>query len=203
MKLSRLILVMLIIVLSSNVFAQNFDKKTSDVKGISVGAEVKNFTATGLNGMQFNLEEQLKKGPVVVMFFRGQWCPVCNKYLSRVQDSLEFILGKGASLIAISPELPENLAETKEKTKAEFILLHDKDYKIAKEFDVLFKPDRSTRILYNTALGANLDEAHGASEVLLPVPATFIVGKDSMIKWRQFDHNYNKRASIKDILRHL
>ncbi len=202
MKASKLILVTMILI-SSNIFAQNFEKKTSDVKGISVGAEVKNFTATGLNGMQFNLDEQMKKGPVVLMFFRGQWCPVCNKYLSSVQDSLELILGKGATLVAISPELPENLAETKEKTKAEFILLHDKDYLIAKEFDVLFKPDRSTRLLYNTALGANLDEAHGASEVLLPVPATFIIGKDSKVIWRQFDHNYNKRASIKDILRHL
>lgn len=202
MKASKLILVTMILI-SSNIFAQNFEKKTSDVKGISVGAEVKNFTATRLNGMQFNLDEQLKKGPVVLMFFRGQWCPVCNKYLSSVQDSLELILGKGATLVAISPELPENLAETKEKTKAEFILLHDKDYLIAKEFDVLFKPDRSTRLLYNTALGANLDEAHGASEVLLPVPATFIIGKDSKVIWRQFDHNYNKRASIKDILRHL
>ncbi len=203
MEFRKLILLLMLVVLSKSAFTQKFEKNTTEVNGIKVGAMVKNFSATGINNKVFNLEEQLEKGPVVIMFFRGQWCPVCNKYLSRVQDSLELILGKGASLIAISPELPEKLEITKSKTKAEFILLHDKDYHIAKQFDVLFKPDRSTRIIYNTALGANLDEAHGAEEVLLPVPATFIIGKDSKVKWRQFNHDYNKRASIKEILTHL
>lgn len=187
----------------SNSLAQSFDKKTEEVKGLEVGAVVNNFSFKNIESNTSTVGEYLKKGPVVLIFYRGQWCPVCNKYLSRFEDSLEMIVNKGATVIAVSPEIPEKMKVTQSKTNAKFILASDTGYMIAKQFDVLFKPSKSTRILYNTALGAELDKAHGNEEELLPVPATFIIDQNSKIIWKQFDHNYNNRASIKDILKNL
>ena len=109
----------------SIVKAQEY-KSVSEVKGLPVGAEVSMFTAKDQFGNNYKLSEALKKGPVVLLFYRGQWCPVCNKHLSQLQDSLQLIYDKGATVIAISPERPEYLKKTEEKTKATFTLLYVK-----------------------------------------------------------------------------
>ncbi|PJB59866.1 MAG: alkyl hydroperoxide reductase, partial [Bacteroidetes bacterium CG_4_9_14_3_um_filter_41_19] len=131
--------------------------------------------------------EALKKGPVVVIFYRGQWCPVCNKHLSHLQDSLQLIYEKGATVIAVSPEQSEFLKRTAEKTHASFSLLYDEGYKISDLFDVTFKPDTMTTIMYNTLLSANLKKANTDDSQRLPIPATFIIGTDGKIVWRHFD----------------
>jgi len=156
-----------------------------------------------LHDSTFTLSEALKKGPVVVIFYRGQWCPVCNKHLSTLQDSLQMIYEKGASVIAISPEQSEFLKRTAEKTHASFSLLYDEGYKIANLFDVTFKPDSLTTVMYNTILRANLKEANTDVSQRLPIPATFIIGTSGKIIWRHFDSDYKKRSTVTDIVNNI
>ena len=101
-------------------------------EGLFIASKAPDFKATDQNGKEIRLKDLLKKGKVVVVFYRGQWCPYCNKELSRLQDSLQFIIDKGATLIAISPEKPEMVAKTVEKTKATYSILYDKELKIMK-----------------------------------------------------------------------
>lgn len=181
--------------------AQN--DSVAEPKGLNIGDQVPLFTALTQDSTNYSLADSLKEGPVVIIFYRGQWCPVCNRHLSNLQDSLSLIYDKGATVIAVSPEKPTLLNKTAEKTGAQFTLLYDEGYKICDSFDVTFQPDKKTRFIYNTALGADLKNAHSDDSERLPVPATFVINTEGIIVWRQFDTDYKNRSTIADILKHL
>lgn len=134
-----------------------------------------------------------------MIFYRGFWCPVCNRHLGKIQDSLKLITEKGAVVIAVSPEKPEFLDKMSEKTGAQFTLLYDEDYKIADAYDVTFKPTSIEIFSYNF-VGAKLKETHSDDSQRLPIPATYIISQDGKIAWRQFDPNYKNRSTVNDIL---
>jgi len=200
---SKIMTILLLAFLNSNIMAQTNYKTVKEAKGLQVGETIKDFSAVDLHDSTFTLSEALKKGPVVVIFYRGQWCPVCNKHLSHLQDSLQLIYEKGATVIAVSPEQSEFLKRTAEKTHASFSLLYDEGYKISDLFDVTFKPDTMTTIMYNTLLGANLKKANTDDSQRLPIPATFIIGTDGKIVWRHFDPNYKNRSTTKQIIENI
>nr|WP_315166398.1 peroxiredoxin family protein [uncultured Flavobacterium sp.] len=178
-------------------------KKIKEVNGLKVGEIAPNFTASDIYDNKYILSDALSKGEVVLIFIRGQWCPFCNKHLKEIQENLPSIYKKGATVVVVSPEKSEFIKKTIEKTGAEFTVLYDKDYTIAKAYDVLFKPKAILRTMYNVVLGAKLKESHSDDSEQLPVPATFIVSKDGKVKWRQFNPNYTKRSQINDILDNL
>lgn len=187
---------------TTETMAQEY-KKVDEPKGLEIGTIAPSFSGKDKNGNIVDSNAELKKGPVVLIFYRGQWCPVCNRYLSNLQDSLQPIIDKGAQVIAVSPEKPEYLGKTLVKTGAEFTLLYDEDYKISKSYDVLFRPENSTLTIYNTLLGANLKNAQSDDSQQLPIPATFIIAQDGKIVWRQFNPDYKKRASVAEILNNI
>ncbi|MDQ3192989.1 MAG: AhpC/TSA family protein [Bacteroidota bacterium] len=187
----------------TTLMAQEKYNKANEANGLKAGDMAYQFTALDQNNNNYELSEALKKGPVVVIFYRGQWCPVCSKHLTMLQDSLESIYSKGASIVAVSPEKPEYLQKTLNKTKASFNLVYDENYTISNAYGVTFRPDSATRALYNTLLGANLKNAHSDDSEQLPIPATYIIGQDGKIKWVHFDPDYKKRASVADIIKNL
>lgn len=168
-----------------------------------MGVNAPIFKALDADSNQFSLEHALIKSPVVIIFYRGFWCPVCNKHLGSIQDSLKMIEEAGAKVIAISPEKPEYLDKMVQKTGAQFTLLYDEGYKIADAYDVSFKPTSMQLFTYNTILGGKLKETHSDDSQRLPIPATYIVDQDGMIIWRQFDPNYKNRFSVSEILKAL
>ncbi|MDT8394187.1 MAG: peroxiredoxin-like family protein [Bacteroidales bacterium] len=178
-------------------------RSAEEAEGLKVGSMAPVFTALDADSSIFSLEEALKDKPVVLIFYRGFWCPVCNKHLSQIQDSLKLIEEKGARVIAVSPEKPEYLGLMAEKTGAAFTLLYDEDYKIADAYDVTFKPSATTLFTYNTLLGAKLKKTHSDDSQRLPIPATYLIDKNGVISWRQFDPDYKKRSNVADILQAL
>ena len=171
-------------------------------KGLTINDPAPVFTAMDQNGKSVSLNNLLKEGPVVLVFYRGQWCPYCNKQLKKLEDSLSFIKAKGATVIAITPEKQESISKTIEKTKASYSIVFDEGLKIMKSYDVAFAVDTKTIEKYK-GYGINFDQANGSNGANLPVPALFIIGKDGKIVYRHFDTNYTKRASIADVLAHL
>lgn len=178
-------------------------KKVKEAKGLKVGDKVPDFSAVDLNDNVFTLSELLEKGPMVLIFYRGQWCPFCNKHLKTLEKNLDKIYEKGASVVAVSPENSEFLKRTADKTKASFSLLYDEGYKIADAFDVAFRPTKLERVIYNKILKADLKTAHSDDNQQLPIPATFIIGKDRKITWRHFDPDYKKRSTVDDIVQNI
>ncbi len=119
-----------------------------------------------------------------------------------MQDSLYLIKEKGATLVAVSPEIPGNIEKTVEKTKAEYSVLYDEGLKIMKAYDVEFEVPENTLTRYRNA-GLDIEKNNGANGKFLPVPAVFIIDKESTVIYRFFDRDYKKRPSVKDLLEYL
>ena len=171
-------------------------------EGLKVGDTAPMFTAKDQDGKTVNLKQALKKGPVVMLFYRGQWCPFCNKQLSHFSDSLQMLTAKGATILAITPETGENVKKTIEKTKASFPVLEDAGMAIMKMYKVNFAVDENTITKYK-GYGIDFDKANGSNGANLPVPATYIIGIDGIVKYVFFNKDYRKRASVQEILNNL
>ena len=172
-------------------------------KGLHVNDSAPEFTATDQDGKTISLKDELKKGAVVLVFYRGQWCPHCNKHLKKLEDSLSFVTAKGAGVIAVTPEKPENIAVTVEKTKASYPILFDDGLKIMKSNDVAFAVDDKTIERYKN-YGIDFIKVNGDTNgAHLPVPALYVINKEGKIVFRHFDKDYTKRPSVAEILAHL
>lgn len=171
-------------------------------EGLFIASNAPDFKAKDQNGKEVRLKDLLKQGKVVLVFYRGYWCPYCNKELSRLQDSLQLIKDKGATLIAISPEKPENITKTVEKTKAEYSILYDEGLKIMKAYEVEFEVPENTITRYRNS-GIDLEKNNGGNGKYLPVPAIYIIDKESTVTYRFFEPDYKKRPSVLEILKNL
>ena len=180
----------------TSVFAQ--DKP----EGLFINSKAPNFSAKDQNGNNVNLKDLRKKGNVVVVFYRGNWCPYCSKHLQKLQDSLSLITEKGASVVAITPETTEGILKTVEKTKATFPIIYDEDMKISKGYGVSFKVDEKTVQRYKNA-DIDLLKTNDQKEASLPVPAVYIINSDGAVTHRFFETDYKKRISVKEILANL
>jgi peroxiredoxin len=171
-------------------------------EGLQVGDKSPAIIGIDQNGKKVSLKEILKKGEAVLIFYRGQWCPYCNKQLSHLNDSLSYITSKGGTIITITPETADNIKKTISKTKASFSIVEDKGLAIMKAYKVSFAVDEKTIEKYK-GYGIDFAKANGDNGANLPVPATYIVGKDGKIKYVFFNADYSKRASVKDIIDNL
>ncbi len=173
-------------------------------KGLQLNDLAPDFSAKNQMGKVVSLKSMLsEKKSIVLVFYRGEWCPYCNKALSSLEDSLKLITAKGAALVAISPEKPENISKTIEKTKASYSILYDEGLKIMKSYNVAFQVDSLTVIQYKT-YGVDFSAANGEiNGANLPVPAVYVINKDGRIVYRHFDPDYRKRASINEIIKSL
>lgn len=171
-------------------------------EGLFINSKAPDFKATDQNGNTVRLKDLLKKGKVVLVFYRGEWCPYCNRYLKRLQDSLELIKEKGATVVAVSPEISANVKKTVDKTGASFPVLYDEGLKIMKAYEVEYEVPVNTQTRYRNT-GLKLEEANGRNGAYLPIPATYVINKEGTVTYRYFEPDYKKRPSIKDILDHL
>lgn len=187
------------IVIVSFLFAAYNGLAQTAPEGLFISSKAPDFKAKDQNGADIRLKDLLKKGKVVLVFYRGHWCPYCNKFLTRLQDSLQLITDKGATLLAVSPEKTENISKTTEKTKAEYSVLHDEGLKIMKAYDVAFKMEENTVTRYRNA-NIDIEKINGANGQYLPIPAVYIIDKESTIIYRFFESDYKKRPHVKDLL---
>jgi len=194
--MKKLILSLGVLIVAINLSAQE------GPKGLNVNDKAPEFSAKNQDGKPISLKEKLKTGSVVLLFYRGEWCPYCNRELKNLEDSLSLITAKGATLIAVTPEKPENIRKTIEKTKATYPVLFDEGLKIMKSYDVAFAVDPKTIEKYK-GYGIDFNEVNGSNGASLPVPAVYIINKKGEIIYKYFDADYRKRPSVKDLLDHL
>lgn len=171
-------------------------------EGLFIGSRAPDFKAKDQDGNDVRLKDLLKKGKVVLVFYRGYWCPYCNRELARLQDSLSQIQEKGATVVAVSPEKPESIKQTVEKTKAAYPVIYDEGMKIMKAYDVEYELEETTLARYRSS-GLDIEKNNGTNGKYLPVPAVYIIDKESTVTYRFFDADYKKRPSIAELLRNL
>lgn len=181
--------------------SSNMAPKTLDmVKGKMVGDKIADFSAKDHLGKTFSSSKEKEK--LVLVFIRGQWCPYCNKHIESLQNLAPELKAKNARLVIISPEKPEFIEKTLEKTKTNYIVLYDEGYKIAEAFDVLYTPDSKILDAYSSKV-EGFATSRSDNSGRLPVSATFILDENKVISWRHFNPDYKERASGEDILKQL
>jgi peroxiredoxin len=171
-------------------------------EGLFIQSKAPDFKAKDQAGIEIHLKDLLKKGKVVLLFYRGHWSPYCNSQLKKLQDSLQLIIAKGATLVAVTPEKPDSITRTIEKTGATYSILSDEGLKIMKAYDVAFELDQNTLTRYRNS-GLDIEAMNGTNGKYLPVPAVFIIDKESTITYRFFEPDYKKRPAVKEILNNL
>lgn len=189
MKLMRnlgLIAILILLITTDKSMAQTAKD------ALNVGDKAGNFTLKNALGNEVTLYDELKNGPVVLTWYRGGWCPYCNIALSKLQSILPEIKAAGATLIALSPQIPDQSMATKEKQELEFEVLSDIGNKVGKEYKIVFKLDDATHERYESGFG--LSDFNGDSEGELPIPVTYVVGTDKIIKYAFVDDDYSLRA---------
>ena len=164
-----------------------------------VGDELKDFVLSNQSGEQKSLAELRKSGPVVVVFYRGGWCPYCNLELRAYQQVLPQLKEAGAQLVAVTPELPDSSLSTTEKNGLEFEVLTDVGAEYAKEIGIAFSLPEEIREIYAN-LGGDLQRFNGAGNFNLPIPATFVVDTDGKVAFAHVDVDYTTRANPEDVL---
>jgi peroxiredoxin len=173
-------------------------------QGLPLQAQAPDFNGKDQSGKEVSLTELRKNGPVVVLFYRGNWCPYCNKQLQELQDSLQFLSAKGASVVAITPEAVEGVEKTVAKTGAAFPIIYDKSITISKAYNVSYQVDTATINMYKTKWDVDFLKINQQQEkAYLPVPAVYIIDKNGVITYRFFETDITKRPSVKELLANL
>ncbi len=166
---------------------------------LSVGDKIPSFTLPNARGESIEVAKLLENGPLVIAFYRGGWCPYCNLELRGLQHYLPQIQELGASLIAISPETPDNSLSTKEKNELSFEVLSDVENKVAKQFNLVFTLPEELRPIYNS-LGIDIPAFNGDESFELPLAATYVVDSNGKIIYAFADADYTKRLDPEKIL---
>lgn len=168
-----------------------------------VGEKAPDFTLKNAVGESVTLSKELKNGPVVLTWYRGGWCPYCNIAMAAMQEVLPEIKAAGASLIALTPELPDKTLSTKEKNGLKFEVLTDLNHQAAKAYGLVFKLTPEVEKRYGQFF--DLAEFNGkeAGTDTLPLAATYIIGPDGKIEWAFLHHDYHMRAEPAGIVKFL
>jgi peroxiredoxin len=169
------------------------------VPGLAVGERAPNFELADAHGQKVSLADRLASGPVVLSFYRGAWCPICNTELSGLQEALPRFAQLGASLIAVSPQAPDASQRLVQRLGLGYDVLSDDDQSVARAYRLQFELDTAVQTEYR-ALGLALDEHNADRSWNLPVPATFVLDTDGIVRARHVDANYRERMPVDDIV---
>lgn len=166
---------------------------------VGVGAVAPNFSLPDTQGTPMQLSELLASGPVVLAFYRGAWCPYCNLQLRTYQKALPQIAAHGATLVAVSPQLPDGSLSMTEKNELTFPVLSDIGNVVARHYGLVFAVDAETREKY---LGMNIDleRSNGAGGWELPMPGTFVIDRSGVIRLAFVTPDYTQRLEPADIV---
>ncbi len=167
--------------------------------GLKIGDTAPAIEAKDHAGKTVNLQALLKKGPVILTFYRGVWCPFCNKYAAALQDSMSRFDKKQATLIAITPETTENAQKMAEKNKLTYSIISDENHKLMDAYGVTFTLSEDV-IKRMNGYGIDMAKHNGTNGPTLPVPATVVIGRDGKIKFLHFNPDYKVRAPIAEVM---
>ena len=171
--------------------------------GLAVGDAAPAVQLTNLDGTSVSLASLYSEGPLVVTFYRGEWCPYCNKALAGWEERLGELKAAGARIIAVSPEKPEMARKTVEKSNLTYQVLTDADQSAAKAFKVIFTMDDSTKKKYQ-GYGIDLAAANASGTWELPAPGTFVIVPDGkgggVVKYAYAEWDYKERANMDEVI---
>ena len=171
-------------------------------RALGTGDIAIDFTLPNAKGEPVSSEALRGAGPVVLSFYRGGWCPYCSMELKALQDVNAEIKALGASLVAISPQMPDESLSTAEKNELEFEVLSDVNSSVADQYGLTFSLAEDLRPIYKN-WGADVAAVNDDPDCKLPLPATYVIGQDGKIVHSFTDEDYTERLEPDEILESL
>ena len=156
------------------------------------GQVAPDFTLPDATGQPVNLVALLGSGPVVLVFYRGNWCPYCSVQLRAYEQALPQFKDYGATLVAISPQTPDLTKLTAEEKNLHFTVLSDADNTVARQYGLAYHVGDA---VYQTLHGVGIDLAahNGTDTGELPLTGTFVIAPDGVIAWAETTANFKER----------
>lgn len=159
---------------------------------IKVGDTIPEFHLANAVSKELSLAELLNKGPLLLVFYRGEWCPFCNLALVDIQKHLASFIAKGVTVAAVSPELPSQSLTTVEKNDLRFEVLSDVGNHFARKLGLVWKQPETLRPVFER-FGFNLNARNGDDSFEVPIPATLLVDTKGVVRNVHITPDYTKR----------
>ena len=190
-------LFVLLIFISFNIFSQINNEH------LNIGDQAPVIIGVDQNGKKINSNEILKTNKILLVFYRGNWCPHCRKHLGSLQEHLTEFTKKGVYVMVVTPETVEKTVETAKKNKTTFSIIHDIDNKIMNDYKVAFDVNKENVPNYFGIVSKRVAEYNVENNNILPVPATYIINQNRLINYVQYDPDYKNRSNFDEILKSL
>jgi peroxiredoxin len=182
----------------ADAVAEVADAKSAE-RVVGVGEAAPEFQLPSITGTVVDSRELLGRGPLVISFYRGGWCPYCNIELRALQARLPEIEALGAGLVAISPEVPDRAAMAAGSNTLTFPVLCDQDNQVARRFRLTHRIAPEV-VEYQLGNGNDVAAYNGTGIAEVPLPATYVVGTDGIVRYAFVDADYTRRADPDAIL---
>ncbi len=167
--------------------------EATSVQPLLIGADAPDVTLRMASGESAALRDMYPGKPVMIVFYRGGWCPFCSRHLAELAAMEDAIHDLGVEIIAISPDSPGQLSESLDGFKPEYTLLSDSDRSAARQFGIAFQvtdPERVSALVERTGHTTTRE-----GNYIFPVPAVFILDSEKVIRFQYVDPDYTRRIS--------
>jgi peroxiredoxin len=171
-----------------------------DADHLMVGETAPLITGKDQNGKSINSSEILKDSQILLIFYRGNWCPYCKKHLSSLETHLKELQDKGVFVIVVSPEKIEKTQETANEYNNDFSIIHDVGNRIMTAYKVVFTVNQQSVPKYYEKITEKINEYNEDNNNVLPVPATYLIDQSGKISYVHYDPDYKKRSNLDEIL---
>lgn len=171
-------------------------------QALKEGMQAQDFTLPDARGNAVTLSHLLTQGPVVMTFYRGQWCPYCHLQLRAYQQALPHMQARGASLVAISPQTPDHSRALAEKLELTFALLSDMGNQVARQFGLVFTIDEAVRGAHKQ-VGADLPRFNGIESWELPMAGTFLIDQAGTVRLAFVHPDFTRRLDPSVVIARL
>ncbi|MFO7725848.1 MAG: peroxiredoxin-like family protein [Oceanipulchritudo sp.] len=175
-------------------------REAKNVSPLGLGETIPSVTVQTVGGESRNLASLTAGQPSVLVFYRGSWCPYCNRHLSALAGIEDDLADLGYRILAVSPDRPAGLKEAATENKLGYTLLSDSSAEAAKAFGLAFEVDEKTRTIYANH-GIDLNKASGQDHYILPVPAVYLVDKEGRVQFHYSNPDHSVRLSPKDLMK--
>lgn len=174
--IKKILLGLLALLLTGGIFAYFYFTAGSETypEILNQGRMAPDFTAVDQHGQQLSLAELRRKGPVVLIFYRGLWCPACQQHLGELQASLNQFVERGATVVAVTPELTESTVANVPTQSTSISIVHDEGYQIMESYQVSYRLGKGSQRLFGV-MGIDLEAANGNDQNTLPIPAMYLI----------------------------
>jgi peroxiredoxin len=168
--------------------------------GLAPGDQAPEFSLPDATERPVSLRERLSGGPVVLVFYRGEWCPYCNTYLRALQAALPEITARGATLLAVSPQSPDHSLSITEKAQLGFDVLSDVDQEVIRAYKVQFTAPEDLQDVHTNVFRLDLPHHTANRSWQLPIPASFVIDRDGVVRAAHVSADYRTRMEPADII---